>query len=368
MTVLTRQEITILQAAQLKIAILEPKNPKWKILVNSKVKIHPFLKSEAIRVIISFMANLFTGCISKNSVKTKQLTKAARTAATPKVRSLKRRVSRFPRAPPPTSRSRKSKPSSSREILPGRMAQKAPQRRSTRTGVSSTSTLGLPNFTGGLSNVCYINALVQTIANTPAFEALIRNSHTTRALGRKNDLKQSLLHLIGLIKNPRIDRRRIETAAVTFSDVLQKNLRASPMRGFTPGMGQINDSVELLTYLGRELNIPQLESLSGAGIAFLGCQQSTDSSFYEAGDNLTTPEVFIAPVDLRQRNFNPKGVIMYNGALYSLTGIINHVRIHYTSSVRQPDGSWTTHNDSRVSRGKDIRCPRTVIYQKIHDN
>ena len=228
-------------------------------------------------------------------------------------------------------------------------------------------TKGLPNFTvRPLANVCYINAAVQMIANIPGLQSVIENANTRNKNQTIRRLQTSLIALTKTIQNPSPEKEAINSCAVDFWRDFQQCLRETPMEGLSIGIGRMNDSGELLTYLGDLFDIPNLSMTNkfDHSLAVREAQNSRTSS----SDTPVTGEVIVADIDER-RSFKPKEFITLGGENYELCGIINHGRAHYTGCTKSSDGSWNNYNDSRITKNSLQHFgPRVVIYQKVPSN
>lgn len=388
-----QQRIDLIVQNQWKFATACPKNRLWAILKSNGVKLHPFLYSEAIRVILSAFAKLVkwllttpqdTHTITKKPTPTPAITK---TKALPTVKQLQQKTTRAPTTCPPTiAENRTSAPRSlERQTTIPSTALTPTSSTSTTTALSTPRqvgqrhpkqgpTTGLPNFqhinnaTLGsiyVANVCYINAAVQMIANIPQLESLIQAADVSNSPKYTQRLKGTLTALLRAMQTERPNQENVRQIYGEFWRTLQISLRQSPLLGLNTGT-VTNCPIELLAYLGRELNIPKINSerLFQSGIVF-NQAQAIGATFTNPNDD--PGDVLIATID-NGGGLQPRPIISVNNNTYQLKGIINYTGTHYTATVRARDGNIYYHDDERRTPGSAPRNRfriRGVVYEKV---
>ena len=208
---LTKEDIfTLMQGQAAKVA---PKHEIWNTDISKQSHIHPFFRSQAFRMIFSFFKKLFSSKKTKQRVITSADTSPGATATVTKTKKV-------------TSVSK-----GWTKRLTGYGAKTAKRRPlPSFSPLRNTPTHGLPNFTvKPLANVCYINAVVQMIANIPNLKELFHSANVENSAPPIQKLKTSLLTLVTAMQSTKTKQKTINNLAVEFWRSFQAALIASPM-------------------------------------------------------------------------------------------------------------------------------------------
>lgn len=220
-----------------------------------------------------------------------------------------------------------------------------------RATLRSTPTKGIPNagrISNPLTNGCYRNAILQTLANTPGLfekiEAARPSFFDSRA---KRALHGSLVTLIRLMRSPTSIQAEVTEAATTFSRNFQRSLQIAHAQDTNNahdlqlGFGRQNNGTSFLQFLGDQFDIAlfkQERFFETAGFLSGNCtnREALNADFLIADHSF-------------DRNHHARDTIIINDVTYELCATTYLSMRHYTSYSRMSDNSWTKHSDARVT-------------------